>query len=154
MLCLKRHKMKAHQPSFAIPTTALRARWLPPTKFYGIRFRHQNSRTRTRFFFFFFFCQGRPERKSVHRRLYPRRGDKCAHNPQWANEPLEQQRTLLCWACLPLVDDSLPQRSKPCANPRPWTKDARVLTQKAPLPPPQRFLSRPLSWPSTGETVV
>ncbi len=92
------------RPVRQIPTTALRARWLPPTKFYGIRFRHQNSRTRTRFFFFFFFCQGRPERKSVHRRLYPRRGGKCAHNPQWANEPLEQQRTLLCWADIKVLE--------------------------------------------------
>lgn len=60
------------------------------------------------------------------RRQYPRRGDKCASNPQWANEPLELKRMLVCWACLPLVDHSLRPRSKPCVNPRPWTKDARV----------------------------
>jgi hypothetical protein len=64
------------------------------------------------------------------RRQYPRRGDKCASNPQWDNEPLELKRTLVCWACLPLVDNSLRLRSKPCVKPRPWTKDARVRRTK------------------------
>lgn len=57
-------------------------------------------------------------------------GDKCASNPQWDNEPLELKHTLVCWACLPLVDNSLRLRSKPCVNPRPWTKDAQVRRTK------------------------
>ncbi len=61
-----------------------------------------------------------------HQQQYPRWGDKCTSNLQWDNKPLELKHTLVCWACLPLVDNSLWLRSKPCMNPRPWTKDARV----------------------------